>query len=127
MGRRLPSATVTFLFTDVEGSTRLLHELGAEPYAEALGEHRRALRAVFAAEGGVEVDTQGDGVTARAQRLAVAGAVHLSLLAPDGNGEVEYQDVVERVRAACDVETWERASVEGRAMTLDQAAHYALS
>ena len=60
MRRRLPSATVTFLFTDVEGSTRLLHELGAEAYAEALAEHRRVLRAVFAAEGGVEVDTQGD-------------------------------------------------------------------
>src|SRR3954463_16280357 len=58
--RPLPSATVTFVFTDVEGSTRLLHELGAERYAEALGEHRRVLRASFAAEGGVEVDTQGD-------------------------------------------------------------------
>jgi predicted ATPase len=60
MRRQLPSATVTFLFTDVEGSTRLLHELGAEAYAEALAEHRRVLRKVFAAEGGVEVDTQGD-------------------------------------------------------------------
>jgi predicted ATPase/class 3 adenylate cyclase len=56
----LPSGTVTFLFTDVEGSTRLLHELGAEGYAEALGEHRRALREAFGAHGGVEVDTQGD-------------------------------------------------------------------
>jgi class 3 adenylate cyclase len=37
----LPAGTVTFLFTDVEGSTRLLHELGAERYAEALAEHRR--------------------------------------------------------------------------------------
>ena len=56
----LPSGTVTFLFTDVEGSTRLLHELGAEVYAAALAEHRRVLRAAFAAHGGVEVDTQGD-------------------------------------------------------------------
>jgi predicted ATPase/class 3 adenylate cyclase len=56
----LPRGTVTFLFTDVEGSTRLLHELGAEEYAAALGEHRRVLRAAFAAQGGVEVDTQGD-------------------------------------------------------------------
>jgi predicted ATPase/class 3 adenylate cyclase len=56
----LPSGTVTFLFTDVEGSTRLLHELGAEAYAEALAEHRRVLRGAFAAHGGVEVDTQGD-------------------------------------------------------------------
>jgi class 3 adenylate cyclase len=36
----LPAGTVTFLFTDVEGSTRLLHELGAERYAEVLEEHR---------------------------------------------------------------------------------------
>ena len=56
----LPSGTVTFLFTDVEGSTRLLGELGAEGYAGALAEHRRVLRAAFAAHGGVEVDTQGD-------------------------------------------------------------------
>ena len=56
----LPSGTVTFLFTDVEGSTRLLHELGAEAYAEALAEHRRAIRQACAAAGGLEVDTQGD-------------------------------------------------------------------
>jgi predicted ATPase len=56
----LPVGTVTFLFTDIEGSTRLLHELGAEGYAEALAEHRRALREAFARSGGVEVDTQGD-------------------------------------------------------------------
>jgi len=57
--RELPGGTVTFLFTDVEGSTKLLHELG-DGYADALGEHRRALRAAFAAHDGVEVDTQGD-------------------------------------------------------------------
>jgi predicted ATPase len=51
---------VTFLFTDVEGSTRLLHELGAAEYAMALDEHRRILRKAFAAQGGIEVDTQGD-------------------------------------------------------------------
>jgi predicted ATPase/class 3 adenylate cyclase len=56
----LPSGTVTFLFTDVEGSTKLLHELGAEEYAEALTEHRRLLREAFSAHDGVEVDTQGD-------------------------------------------------------------------
>jgi predicted ATPase/class 3 adenylate cyclase len=58
--QQLPSGTVTFLFTDVEGSTRLLHELGAERYGQALGEHRRILREAFTAHGGVEVDTQGD-------------------------------------------------------------------
>jgi predicted ATPase/class 3 adenylate cyclase len=56
----LPSGTVTFVFTDVEGSTKLLHELGAEAYAQALAGHRRVLRGAFAAHGGVEVDTQGD-------------------------------------------------------------------
>ena len=56
----LPSGTVTFLFTDVEGSTRLLHELGAEGYAEALAEHRRLIREACARYDGVEVDTQGD-------------------------------------------------------------------
>ena len=58
--RELPSGTVTFLFTDVEGSTKLLHELGADAYATALAVHRTALREAFAAHGGVEVDTQGD-------------------------------------------------------------------
>ncbi len=56
----LPSGTVTFLFTDVEGSTRLLHALGPDAYADALAEHRRVLREAFTAYGGVEVDTQGD-------------------------------------------------------------------
>ena len=56
----LPTGTVTFLFTDVEGSTRLLHTLGPEAYARALAEHRSSLRSAFAAHGGVEVDTQGD-------------------------------------------------------------------
>jgi predicted ATPase/class 3 adenylate cyclase/GNAT superfamily N-acetyltransferase len=58
--RDLPRGSVTFLFTDIEGSTRLLDDLGPEPYAEAVAEHRRILRDAFAAQGGVEVDTQGD-------------------------------------------------------------------
>jgi predicted ATPase len=56
----LPTGTVTFLFTDIEGSTQLINELGEEGYVEALAEHRRLLRAVFSTRGGVEVDTQGD-------------------------------------------------------------------
>src|SRR5262249_21048155 len=56
----LPSGAVTFLFTDIEGSTRLLDALGEEGYVEALAEHRRLVRAAFSARGGVEVDTQGD-------------------------------------------------------------------
>jgi class 3 adenylate cyclase len=60
MRRDLTAGTVTFLFTDVEGSTKLLHELGAEAYAEKLAEHRRIVRDACTARGGVEVDTQGD-------------------------------------------------------------------
>src|SRR5439155_24332698 len=59
--RDLPSRTVTFLFTDIEGSTRLLHELGPEAYAKALEEHRQLVRAASTRHGGVEVD----GVTPR--------------------------------------------------------------
>jgi len=55
----LPRGTVTLLFTDIEGSTRLLDER-PEAYPEALAQHRRALREAFANHGGVEVDTQGD-------------------------------------------------------------------
>ena len=55
----LPSGAVTFLFTDIEGSTRLVKQL-RERYGEVLQEHRRLLRAAFEAHGGYEVDTQGD-------------------------------------------------------------------
>jgi len=55
----LPTGTVTFLFTDIEGSTRLLRRLG-ERYAGVLEEHQRILRAAFKQEGGREIDTQGD-------------------------------------------------------------------
>jgi class 3 adenylate cyclase len=58
--RDLPSGTVTFLFSDVEGSTRLLEELGAERYSKALAEHRRLIREACTRFGGIEVDSQGD-------------------------------------------------------------------
>jgi class 3 adenylate cyclase len=60
VARELPTGTVTFVFTDVEGSTRLLRLLGTDAYAAALAEHRRALREAFVRHDGVEVDTQGD-------------------------------------------------------------------
>ncbi len=60
MRSELPIGTVTLLFTDIAGSTRLLHELGPAGYADALGEHRRIVREAATAHGGVEVDTQGD-------------------------------------------------------------------
>ena len=55
-----PSGTVTLVFTDIEGSTRLLSELGEERYAEALRHHRRVVREVFARFDGYEVDSEGD-------------------------------------------------------------------
>jgi class 3 adenylate cyclase len=56
----LPGGTVTFVFTDIEGSTRLLQELGDEGYGRLSGEHRRLVRESFGARGGTEIDTQGD-------------------------------------------------------------------
>src|SRR4051795_12313776 len=56
----LPAGSVTLLFTDIEGSTRLIEELGEDGYVQALAEHRRLLRAAFSEHGGHEVDTQGD-------------------------------------------------------------------
>jgi len=55
----LPGGTVTFLFTDIEGSTRLLQELG-DDYGQVVADHRRLLREIFKGAGGNEVDTQGD-------------------------------------------------------------------
>jgi class 3 adenylate cyclase len=72
----LPGGTVTFLFTDIEGSTRLLQALG-DDYGEVVREHRRLLREHLGAKGGAEVDTQGDAFFYSFPRAtqAVAGAV----------------------------------------------------
>jgi adenylate cyclase len=59
-GKELPGGAVTFLFTDIEGSTRLLSELGDRRFSEVLANHRRAMRHAFSSAGGKEVDTQGD-------------------------------------------------------------------
>ena len=73
----LPTGTVTLLFTDIEGSTRMLQELGREAYVRALTEHRRVLRETFTAHGGVEVEMQGDSFhfAFRYARDALAAAV----------------------------------------------------
>ena len=55
-----PTGTVTFLFTDIEGSTRLANALGARRYGEVLDTHRLLLHGVFQEAGGIEVDRQGD-------------------------------------------------------------------
>jgi class 3 adenylate cyclase len=74
---RLPAGTVTFLFTDVEGSTALLDKLGSDAYAGELARHRRLLRICFEQHRGVEVDSQGDAffVAFSSARDAVAAAV----------------------------------------------------
>jgi class 3 adenylate cyclase len=89
--RQLPSGTVTLLFTDIEGSTRLLRELGPA-YGLALAEHRRLMRQAIAAHGGVEVDAQGDaflvafarasealGAAAAAQQALAAGPIRVRM------------------------------------------------
>jgi class 3 adenylate cyclase len=55
----LPGGTVTFLFSDIEGSTRLLQELG-DDYARIVEDHHRIMRGVMETHGGTEIDTQGD-------------------------------------------------------------------
>jgi len=86
----LPSGTVTFVFTDIEGSTALLKRLG-DRYAELLTQHRRLLRETFAAYDGQEIDTQGDAFffSFPRARQAVAAAVeaqraHAEATWPDG-------------------------------------------
>lgn len=89
--RELPSGTVTFLFTDIEGSTKLLHELGAERYADALEEHRRVLREAFARHGGVEVDTQGDAFFVAFSRASDAAAAAAEAVGALGDGVVSVR------------------------------------
>ena len=77
----LPTGTVTFLFTDIEGSTLLLERVGDRQYADVLREHERLLREAFAQGGGHEIDTQGDSffVAFQSARDAVATAVAAQL------------------------------------------------
>jgi class 3 adenylate cyclase len=82
----LPSGTVTFLFSDIEGSTRLLQALG-ERWEDALAQHNRILRQAFAEAGGREVDRQGDAFFAVFPRardaVTAAAAAQRGLAAED--------------------------------------------
>lgn len=73
-----PKGTVTFLFTDIEGSTELLKHL-REEYAEVLADQRRIVREVFSRWNGQEVDTQGDSffISFPRAREAVSAAVDI--------------------------------------------------
>jgi YVTN family beta-propeller protein len=90
----LPSGAVTFLFTDIEGSTRLVKQL-RDRYGEVLADHQRLLRAAFAAHGGYEVDTQGDAffVAFTSARDALLAAVEgqLALLSHEWPEGVELR------------------------------------
>jgi predicted ATPase/class 3 adenylate cyclase len=72
----LPTGTVTFLFTDIEGSTRLLQALG-ERWQEVLEDHSRLLRGAIREAGGIDLRTEGDSFFAvfRSARAAVSAAV----------------------------------------------------
>ena len=80
----LLSGTVTFLFTDIEGSTDLLKRLGRDLYGDRLGGARRVLRASVEAHGGRVVDTQGDSLFCafRSAREAVSAAIDAQLTWP---------------------------------------------
>ncbi len=77
MTDELPGGTITFLFTDIEGSTRLLKRLG-EDYKLLLAEHHDLFRALFVEHAGREVDTQGDAFFVVFQRAKDAVATALA-------------------------------------------------
>jgi class 3 adenylate cyclase len=90
----LPGGTVTFLFSDIESSTRHLQELGDE-WGKALAAHNRILRESFTAAGGREVDRQGDAFfavfpTARSA-LAAAAAAQRELAAHEWPGDADVR------------------------------------
>jgi predicted ATPase/class 3 adenylate cyclase len=86
----LPSGTVTFLFTDVAGSTKLLHEHGAG-YADLLGAHRAVVRAALTGHGGTEVDTQGDAFFAAFARASDAVAAANDIRDGLGDGPIRVR------------------------------------
>ena len=111
----LPTGTVTFVFTDIEGSTVLLKELGSG-YGDVLGTHRRIVRETFGAVNGIEIDTQGDAFFFAFPRArdAVAAAVE----AQRAHAAHEWPEgAVVRVRMG--LHTGEPSVVEGGYLGLD--------
>lgn len=82
----LPTGTVTFLFTDIEGSTRMLQELGPDQYRGLQDEHGRILRAAIAEEGGTVIRTEGDAFFA--VFLSPVGALRAAVRTQRGMAEV---------------------------------------
>ena len=107
---QLPSGAVTFLFTDIEGSTRLVKQL-RDRYPAVLADHQRLLRAAFSAHGGHEVDTQGDSFF-----VAFASAREALLAAVDGQLAVASHTWPERadVRVRMGLHTGQAVASDGR-------------
>src|SRR5262249_36871502 len=74
--RDLPSGTVTFVFTDIEGSTKLAHDLGTERWGEILAQHAAVVRQAVARNEGTIVRTEGDSffLAFRSAQQAIAAA-----------------------------------------------------
>src|SRR5262245_23719914 len=91
----LPGGPITFLFSDIEGSTALLRELGREGYGALLSEHNALLRQAFAENGGVEIDRQGDAFFAVFESggaaVAAAAAIQRALAAQSWEGGVRVR------------------------------------
>jgi len=111
----LPAGTVTFVFSDVEGSTDLLKRLG-DRYGELLAEHRRIVRESFAAQGGVEIDVQGDAFFFAFPRAR--DAVTAAVEAQRAHAEQAWPDG-ERVRVRMGLHTGEPAVGEEGYLGLD--------
>jgi class 3 adenylate cyclase len=111
----LPCGTLTFVFTDVEGSTRLFQTLGRTDYRFLLEDHRRLLRSAFAARGGVMVETVGD--SCLAVFTGVSDALVASLDAQLALGTRRWVRGV-RVRVRMGIHTGEARPVGGGYVTL---------
>ena len=116
----LPGGTVTFVFTDIEGSTRLLRRIGGR-YAGVLERHRDLLRGAVASHGGVEVDCEGDGLF-----FAFAGAKSAIAACITGQRALltEPWPSDEAVRVRMGLHTGEATPLNGRyvALAVHQAA-----
>jgi class 3 adenylate cyclase len=91
----LPSGTVTFLFTDIERSTELARQFGAE-FGRIRSEHHRIMRAAIQAHGGHEIDTAGDGFFVAFERAG--DAVAAALAAQRELQASESEDIAVRAR-----------------------------
>jgi class 3 adenylate cyclase len=108
--------TFTFLFTDIEGSTRLLRRLGEGAYTQVLASHHALIRSALAAHGGQEVDTQGDAFFAVfSSPTACVAAVILMQQAIGG----QAWPAGERVRVRMGVHTGEASKTATGVVGLD--------